>query len=53
MRKSSKHPVLMRTSLYVNIPFFLADELGINEGSNVTYERNGQNGLIIRVGGKQ
>ncbi len=53
MRKSSKHPVLMRTSMYVNIPFFIVEEQGISEKSNVEYEKVGNNQLIIRIGGKQ
>lgn len=53
MRKSSKHPVLMKTSWYVNIPFFLAEEQGISEKTNVRYEKDGTNGIIIRIGGRQ
>ena len=53
MRKSSKHPVLMRTSMYVNIPFFIVEEQGISEKSHVEYVRDGQKGLIIRIGGDQ
>ena len=53
MRKSSKHPVLMKTSWYVNIPFFLAEEQGITEKTNVRYEKDGKNGIIIRIGGRQ
>ena len=52
MRKSSKHPVQMKTSWYVNIPFFMAEEQGISEKSNVIYERIGNNQLVIRIGGK-
>ena len=51
MRKSSKHPVQMKTSWYVNIPFFMAEEQGISEKSNVIYERIGNNQLVIRIGG--
>ena len=50
MRKASKHPVLMKTSYYVNLPFFLVEEQGINEKSVVEYERIGKNGLIVRIG---
>ena len=51
MRKSSKHPVLMKTSYYVNVPFFLVQEQGITEKSVVAYERVGRDGLIIKIGG--
>ena len=50
MRKSSKHPVLMKTSLYVNLPFFMAEEQHIDQKSVVEYERVGKNGLIVRIG---
>ncbi len=53
MRKSSKHPVQMKTSWYVNIPFFMAEEQGISEKSEVRYEKDGKEGLIIRIGGTQ
>ena len=52
MRKSSKHPVLMKTSWYINIPFFLADEQRITDKSRVEYERDGHDGIIIRIGGR-
>jgi hypothetical protein len=52
-RKNGKHPVLMRTSMYVPIPFYLKEEQGITEKSKVEYERDGKNGLLIRVGGHQ
>jgi len=50
MRKSSKHPVLMKTSWYVNVPFFLAEEQHITEDSQIEYERSGKSGIIIRIG---
>ncbi len=52
MRKSSKHPVLFKTSMYVNVPYFLVEEQNITEKSQVKYERYGKNGLTIRIGGK-
>ncbi len=52
MRKSSKHPVLFKTSMYVNLPYFLVEEQHITEESQVKYERDGKNGLTIRIGGK-
>jgi hypothetical protein len=51
MRKSSKHPVLMKTSYYVNLPFFLVEEQHIDQKSVVEYERVGKDGLIIKIGG--
>jgi hypothetical protein len=51
-RKNGKHPVLLKTSMYVPIPFYLKEEQGITEKSKVEYERV-ENGLIIRVGGQQ
>lgn len=49
-RKSGKHPIRLNTSLYVSLPFFLAEEQGINEKSVVEYERIGKNGLVVRIG---
>ena len=49
-RKSGKHPVLMKTSMYVPIPFYLKEEQDITEKSVVEYERIGKNGLIVRIG---
>lgn len=51
VRKSSRHPIKMKTSLYVNVPFFLAEEQHISEKSEVEYERSG-NGIIVRIGVK-
>jgi hypothetical protein len=49
-RRSGKHPVILKTSMYVPIPFYLKEEQGINEKSVVEYERIGKNGLIVRIG---
>ena len=49
VRKSSKHPIKMKTSLYVNLPFFMVEEQHITEKSEVEYERVG-NGIIVKVG---
>ena len=51
VRKSSKHPIKMKTSLYVNLPFFMVEEQHISETSEVAYERSG-NGIIVRIGVK-
>jgi hypothetical protein len=48
-RKNRKHPILLKTSMYVPIPFYLKEEQGLTEKSDVEYERV-ENGLIIRVG---
>jgi antitoxin component of MazEF toxin-antitoxin module len=45
MRKSGKHPVWMKTSLYVNIPFFIVDQLQITEKSDVQYLSD--NGVLV------
>ena len=52
-RRTGKHPVVLKTSMYVNVPFYLREEQNITENSNVEYERVGNNQLIIRIGGKQ
>ncbi len=52
-RRSGNHPVLLKTSMYVPVPFYLKEEQGITERRHVTYERDGKNGLIIRVGDQQ
>ena len=49
-RRNGKHPVVLKTSMYVPVPFYLKEEQGITEKSLVSYEREGKNGLIIRVG---
>ena len=49
-RRTGKHPVLLKTSWYAPIPFYLREEQNITEKSVVSYEREGRNGLIIRVG---
>ena len=46
---SSKHPIYLKTSMYLNIPFFLVDEQKITSESRVVYERV-DGGLIIKVG---
>jgi hypothetical protein len=40
----------MKTSYYVNVPFFLVEEQHIDQKSVVEYERVGKNGLIVRIG---
>lgn len=52
-RKSGKHPILLKTSMYVPIPFFLKEEQGITTQSKIEYEREGKNVLIVRISGKQ
>ena len=52
-RRTGKHPVLLKTSMYCLVPFYLKEEQGITEKSSVSYEREGRNGLIIRVGGQE
>jgi hypothetical protein len=52
-RRSGKHPVFLKTSMYVPVPFYLKEEQGITEKSQVKYERDGQKGLIIRIGDNQ
>ncbi|MCL5253723.1 MAG: hypothetical protein M1351_06525 [Candidatus Thermoplasmatota archaeon] len=49
MRKSTKHPVLQRTSWYVNLPYFLAEEYDVTRDSPVKYERE-KDEIIIRIG---
>lgn len=49
MRKQSMHPIRMKSTLYVSVPYYLADEQGINEGSKVSYQREGK-GIVIRIG---
>ena len=49
-RKSGKHPIMLKTSMYVPIPFFLKEEQGISTESKIKYERIGKNGLIVRIG---
>lgn len=50
VRKNVKHPIVLKTSMYVNIPFFIKEEQHISEKSSVRYERVGEKGLIIKVG---
>lgn len=52
-RKGGKHPVVLKTSMYVSVPFYLKEEQGITKESVVEYERIGKNGLIIKVGGQK
>lgn len=42
------HPIYIKTSLYVNIPFYMVDK-NISSESRVVYERV-DGGLIIKVG---
>lgn len=49
-RKGVKHPIVLKTSMYVNIPFFIKEEQRLTEKSEVSYERIGKKGLIIKVG---
>lgn len=48
-RIGGKHPIYLRTSMYVNVPFFLVEETNITSESRVQYERV-EGGLIIMVG---
>ena len=50
VRKNVKHPIVLKTSMYVNIPFFIKEEQELTEKSEVRYERVGEKGLIIKVG---
>lgn len=43
------HPIYLKTSMYLNIPFFLVEEQGLTSESRVVYERV-EGGLIIKVG---
>ena len=45
---SRKHPIYLKTSMYVPIPFYLVEEQNITSESNLIYERT-DNGLIIKI----
>ena len=45
---SRKHPIYLKTSMYVPIPFYLVEEQDITSESNLIYERT-DNGLIIKI----
>lgn len=49
-RKGAKHPIILNSSMYVNVPFFIKEEQELTEKSEVRYERVGEKGLIIKVG---
>ena len=48
--KNRRHPISVKTSLYVNVPFYLREEQHLSEKSDVVYQRVGEKGLIIKVG---
>ncbi len=48
-RIGGKHPIYLRTSMYVPVPFYLVEETNITSESRVVYERV-DGGLIIKVG---
>jgi antitoxin component of MazEF toxin-antitoxin module len=49
MRKGSRTVIKFNGSMYVLIPFYVAEPYGINQGSPVELDTSKKNELVIRV----